>query len=379
MRHPARLLAAGVLFLLPVDASSQRVLSSLDISGTAIRYADSVNASGASVSPAFRVDWSHATLSASADISALAGKSSLQGTVAPSVFTPSFGSTFAEVAGAFGGSTHEDGTHTGQMLAVARAYYSPVPTGGVWIGGGAGQTWDGVAWRQLAQGEVGGWIDQSGVTTLLTLTPVRIADGVRYNDFEVAIRYPGRIVELGASLGARSGGSGPVLGENQRVWGTVSALRWMSSRIALVASAGSYPVDLTQGFPGGRFATVAVRVASPKTKPAPTAAASNEAAPVTAHDAVVQRFRVHTETGNRRVIDVDAQWASRVEISGDFTQWRPVALARGPDGRWTMTLPIPHGTYQVVVRVNGGAWLAPPGLLTSRDEFGVVVGILSIE
>jgi hypothetical protein len=31
------------------------------------------------------------------------------------------------------------------------------------------------------------------------------------------------------------------------------------------------------------------------------------------------------------------------------------------------------------VRVDGGGWLAPPGLTTVVDEFGGVVGILVIE
>jgi len=381
LRDCTRLLAAGLFFLFPVGASAQRVLSSVDISGTAVRYADSVDASGASVSPAFRVDWSHATLSANADISALAGKSATQGMIAPSMFTPSFGPAFAELAGSFAGSTHEDGTHTGQMLAAGRVYYAPAPSGGAWLGGGVGQTWDGSAWRQITQGELGAWLDHSGVTTLVTLTPVRIADGIRYNDLEVAIRYPGRSVEIGASLGGRTGSSGPVLGENQRVWGTVSALHWMSSRIALLASAGSYPVDLTQGFPGGRFATVTLRIASANTRRTTAVVGSSKepSSDATANEAVARSFEVLTEAGNRRVISVDASGASVVEISGDFTQWRPVALSRGADGRWTMTQSIPRGTYQVEIRLNGGTWVAPPGLLKSRDELGAVVGILSIE
>ena len=79
------------------------------------------------------------------------------------------------------------------------------------------------------------------------------------------------------------------------------------------------------------------------------------------------------------MIRLDAPKASRVEISGDFTQWQPVALSRGADGRWSVTQSIPRGTYQVTMRIDGGVWVAPPGILTSRDELGAVVGILSIE
>jgi hypothetical protein len=371
------------LFLfLPAGASSQRVLSSVDISGTAVRYADSIRASGVSLSPAFRVDWSHATLSTSADVSALAGNATVQGTIAPSVFTRSVGPMFAELSASSGGSTHEDGTHTGQILGIARAYYAAGIYGGAWFGAGAGQTWDGTAWQRIIQGELGAWIDRSAFTTLVTLTPVRVGAGIRYNDLGIAVRYPGNNLEVGASLGGRMGNSSPVLQYRERVWGTVSALHWVSSRLALVVSAGSYPVDLTQGFPGGRFATLALRIASPNTRRATeTLPSSNESVSSSSTIDVVAAgsFSLHTEAGNKRVISVDAPGASAVEISGDFTQWQPVALVRGADGLWTITRSIPRGTYEVTIRLDGGPWVAPPGLLKSRDELGAVVGILSIE
>ena len=68
-----------------------------------------------------------------------------------------------------------------------------------------------------------------------------------------------------------------------------------------------------------------------------------------------------------------------VEINGDFTQWRAIQLTRGSDDWWSATLPIAAGTYQMNVRIDGGAWLAPPGLMTSTDEFAGVVGILIVE
>jgi hypothetical protein len=64
---------------------------------------------------------------------------------------------------------------------------------------------------------------------------------------------------------------------------------------------------------------------------------------------------------------------------GDFTAWQPVALHRGADGWWTLAHELAVGTYQMNLRVDGGSWQAPPGLLTTRDEFGGIAGILPIE
>jgi 1,4-alpha-glucan branching enzyme len=68
-----------------------------------------------------------------------------------------------------------------------------------------------------------------------------------------------------------------------------------------------------------------------------------------------------------------------VEVSGDFTNWVPVRLEPSDNGWWTATLPIQPGKYQMNLRVNGGKWLVPPGLLSMVDEFGGSVGLLVVE
>jgi hypothetical protein len=68
-----------------------------------------------------------------------------------------------------------------------------------------------------------------------------------------------------------------------------------------------------------------------------------------------------------------------VEITADFTQWTPVVLAARPDGWWSLSRNLAGGTYQMNVRVDGGAWVVPVGLLSTRDEFGGLTGILTIE
>jgi hypothetical protein len=381
-------LAGSVVLTSTVVA--QRVVSSVDVSGTSVWYADTIRSSGGSISPALRVDWSHATLGAYADVSRLGhGSLSAQSVVSPSIFSPSVGSFTGELGGSLGGSTHQDGTRTGQMLGVARLHLMRAGAG-AWLGGGAGRTWDGSVWRGMRQGEAGVWVENGGATTLATVTPVVLGDTIRYTDFQAALRYPVSSYEVGVSAGTRSGSVGPEVGGTSRTWGSVSVVAWLTSRLALVANAGAYPTDLTQGYPGGRFATVALRIASRDERsveravihtstvaPAdlsPVAKAVNET-----RDAGVTSLEVRTVGGTQRVLRIYAPSARAVEINGDFTHWQAVPLARGSDGWWSITRTMAPGTYQMNVRIDGGRWLAPPGLLTTSDEFGGTIGILTIE
>jgi len=360
--------------------SAQQVVSSVDVSGTGIWYADTIRSAGSSLSPALRLDWSRATLAASANVSQLGnGGLSFQGAVAPSVFTPSAGLFTMEIAPSFGGSTHRDGTRTGEAIGTVRAHLIDNRVGG-WIGGGVGRTWDGATWRGVLETEAGAWLRRGDATSLISVTPTVVQDTIRYTDLQVALRYPTNAFELGLTAGVRGGSVGAAVGGTSRAWGSVSVVDWVASRVAIVGSAGSYPVDLTQGYPGGRFVSVALRLASrnSRTLDRASASATTSTAPI-ADPPASMTFEVQTVRGNQRTLRVKASSARNVELNGDFTQWQPVRLARATDGSWVATLPITPGTHQITIRLDGGRWIAPPGLLTSTDEFGGVVGILAIE
>ena len=367
---------------------AQRIVSSVDLSGTSVWYADSIHSAGSSINPALRVDWTRATLSAFGSVSQLErGNLSMEGTLAPSVFTPSIGPFTAEFAGSLGGSTHQDGTKTGQTLGLVRAY-AMGDAAGAWAGAGAGRTWDGSVWRSVRQAEAGAWIETGGVTTLATVSPVVVADTIRYTDTQLALRYPVNAFELGLTAGTRSGSVGAADGGTSRTWGSVSVIAWLTSRLALVGNVGTYPVDLTQGYAGGRFATVALRIASRNARSADrtttqTSSPRSDSAPDTsgalASGPGATVFDTRTVNGTSRLLRVYAPAAHTVEINADFTLWQAVQLARGGDGWWAITRPIAAGTYQMNLRIDGGPWLAPPGLLTTNDEFGGTVGLLTIE
>jgi hypothetical protein len=369
--------AAGVL-------PAQRVSSSVDVSGTGVWYADSIRSAGSSLSPAISIDWSRATLAAFGNVSQLGnGGLSFQGAAAPSIFTPSIGLFSMELASSMGGSSHQDGTRTGEAIGTVRAHVIGDERG-AWGGAGLGRTWDGTTWRAVQELEVGAWFRNGQMTGLASVSPTTVQDTIRYTDLQVAVRYPLDAIELGLTAGVRGGSVGAAIGGTSRAWGSVSVIDWVASRVAIVGSAGSYPVDLTQGYPGGRFVSLALRLASrdgrssTRVRSAITPAPLSPAADPPRVSGVVA-FDVRTTSGDRRILRVDAPSARSVELNADFTHWQPVRLTQDSDGQWSITLPIARGTYQMNIRLDGGAWIVPPGLLTSTDEFGGLVGLVTIE
>jgi hypothetical protein len=75
-----------------------------------------------------------------------------------------------------------------------------------------------------------------------------------------------------------------------------------------------------------------------------------------------------------------APGARVVEISGDFTDWKPVELRRSSTDvdTWEGMFRIPPGLHRMNVRKDGGAWLAPAGTTRSADDFDGEVGVFLI-
>jgi hypothetical protein len=80
----------------------------------------------------------------------------------------------------------------------------------------------------------------------------------------------------------------------------------------------------------------------------------------------------------RVVLLIDAPHAESVELMGDATQWSITRMRRISSGRWRAELQLPPGAHRIIVRADGGQWIAPPGLPIGNDEFGSPVGLLVI-
>lgn len=373
------LVATAGVSLLPPGARAQRVSSSVAFTGANVRYADSIGVSALTVTPSVQFDRDFSTLGASMSYSQLSsGGWTMQGLGSGSVFTSSLRGLSGELSASIGGSTHGDGTRTGQSVASARAHLMSSGRG-AWIGAGAGGTWDGDQWRTLLQGEAAVWSRLGkGAAALATITPVIAHDSSRYTDVEVAAHWDGRVMELAASAGARAGRPrGARAGHG--AWGGVSVAAWLKSSVAVVGSAGIYPADFTQGYPDGRYVSVGVRLGQRTRRPVaePVALVARERE-VVVDGVAVEQFATSPAAGGRRTIRVLAPNARGVEVNGDFTRWKPIPLSKGASGWWAVTLPVPAGTHQMNVRIDGGAWIVPPGLASLKDEFGGTVGLLVV-
>jgi hypothetical protein len=158
----------------------------------------------------------------------------------------------------------------------------------------------------------------------------------------------------------------------------VSVAAWLTAHVGVVMSAGTYPVDLTQGFPGGRYFVVTLRIAPARARPALGVLPSLDALTVTPRGGTTTELVMQQTTNGTWELRVRAPGAGRVELNGDFTSWQPVSMSSVSNGWWTLTLPLASGTHQLNVRVDGGPWTVPAGLLSLDEEFGGRVGLLVI-
>jgi hypothetical protein len=360
---------------------AQRVETSLDIGAAALRYADTLSTGAATVTPHLLADWGSAVVEASGTYSQFTsgGGNSVQGTLSASRFIPTEHRFFLELGGFAGGSSHNDGTRTGEVLANGRIHV-PRDNEELFLGVGGGRTWDGIAWRSVLLGEAGASIDMGSSNAVVTVSPTIVNDSIKYADTQASLSRKGKVVDLGLLLGFRSGDQLTTLSANVRAWASASAVVWMTPRIGLVLAGGNYPVDPTQGFPGGRFASLGIRLTQQRRpnaisiEPAPSVSVPEvKAAPA------VLRFVAQRGARDAVTIRVNAPGARTLEINGDFTNWIPVNLVPAGDGWWASTLPLKRGKYQMNLRVNGGDWTVPPGLLSMVDEFGGTVGLLVVE
>lgn len=359
-------------FSLGGSMARAQVWTTLDVGGAAVRYDDSVNVTATTLTPRIRFDHGRFAGTAVGTLSSLmAGGWTGQGALDLSVLSGAVGPARLELAAEAGGSLHDDATRTGQYLGRARAHVGTA-TRGLWAGAAGGKTWDASRWHPVVQGDFGAWARLGRVQLVTMVTPSAVGDSVRYTDAQGALRWDARRIELTLGIGARNGDR---IARASSAWGSAAATLWLTSHVALVAAGGTYPVDYTQGYPGGRYLSLAVRFGG---RPNPAAALSSRTQLGRTSSSGGRRLETAALPNGRRAIRVHAPGARSVEVMGDFTAWQPLALTSAAGGWWTTTVAIAPGVYQLNVRVNGGPWDVPAGVLEAVDEFGARVGVLNL-
>ena len=187
-----------------------------------------------------------------------------------------------------------------------------------------------------------------------------------WNDAELALHWGiGRLAFRGV-IGTR------VFTAHQpnELWGQVHGAYVLTPDLSLIAATGIHPSAAAYGATRARFLEVGFRMApSALVRPRlprgvrPVAAA----------------FEVSSAVDGRRTLRIRVPNARTVELSGDFTGWKPITLTPAGTDRWEATLSIAPGLHRVAIRVDGDAWTPPPGVPAVPDEFQGTVGIILVK
>ncbi|HYC33458.1 MAG TPA: glycogen-binding domain-containing protein [Gemmatimonadales bacterium] len=386
------LLAGGALLF--AGGAAAQVSGTLDVGAGTYRPERAIPGGVASIAPTVYLDAAHYRLGASGVYTdAPAGRWNFQGAGMGQVRSPEIGPLQLEATGQIEFTRHYSARGVTAATAELRGYVRPLRGTTLWLGRAGGSVTSLGARRPLSRQLYGASTRVGGVevglsvssstfelfgTALAGQTPrtdsiagaptlPQQADGnnltrrMSMTDALVSTRWRLIGTDLDLAVGRRFGRNTPQL----TIWG-VSASRGVTPNLSLVAGAGRSGSDPITAVPGSSYLVLGLRLrvggsAQQSIGPAPTAAVEHA------------RFRIGPALPAGREVIVVAPGADRVELAGDFTDWRPVPLQYAGVGGWRTVLPISSGLHRLAVRIDGGAWQAAPGSRPIRNEFGVEV------
>jgi len=365
--------------LLPVRAPVAQTTGTVDLGVSIVRYDGFLPSGAVSLTPT--LTWERPGTAVTARGTYLrfeSGRRSVQGLIAASLFTPpSFlrhrwrGELFLSA----GGSSYADFASFWHATGEARVHLVTANRG-AWIAGTGGRTSYGIAPRSVAVAGFGVWARRAWVTVATSVTRSFVGD-TAYSDVGSTIHASRGRFELNASFAARVSSRGGGHG----VYGEAGSTFILGERTALFISGGRYPTDPVSGSVAGRYASAGLRLrtALPRPRvirdPQPL---SRSPADGDGGAGFTARLEIQPAgDGTVRVV-LYAPAAATVDVAGDFTDWRAVALRRAGESTWECLLPMSSGVHRINVRVDGGSWTAPGGTTRVADEFGGEVGIVAV-
>jgi hypothetical protein len=250
--------------------------------------------------------------------------------------------------------------------------------GGVFVGAGGGQVIRESIARRVITGHTGGYLrigalgqdELSGAIAYTDAGTVKADSGsLRYGEALAFWKHRTGPLELLAGGGLRltQGHSGA------SSWGSASAAFSITQRTTVVLAVGRALEDVSRAVPSVRYLSVSVRLGFP-TSATPSFQGVRRALP----DEDGGRLEVRVSDDSVRLVSIHVRSATNVELMADFTDWEPVQMSQEPNGMWTLKRVIEPGPHRVAIRVNSGAWGAPPNLPRIADDFGGEVGLLVV-
>jgi Glycogen recognition site of AMP-activated protein kinase len=178
--------------------------------------------------------------------------------------------------------------------------------------------------------------------------PMRV-DGVRVRDNSLTGALVAGPVTLVVTAGHRDAA------DEKLTYGTGSVEFEMASGISVDVGAGRYPSNRLTGAAGGSYVNAGLSLklgggAASYRLPRPQGVAS-------------------PPMGATR-LSIRAPDANRVDVAGDWNDWKPVPAIRADNGVWYADLRIPQGEYRYAFRIDGQAWRVPEGAAAADDGFG---------
>jgi hypothetical protein len=364
--------AAIVAALLAASSVHPQVSVSADATAATVHYDGFLRSGVMLLTPHVRVDGSSYSLAGRGTFSRFeSGNTSLDLILSGSVFTPPWNTVQVELLGDAGIARYLE-VNTGYGSAGVRVHRTGIAAG-QWIGASAVTVSDDMLESGSMRADAGAWLRRGPFAMSLSAKLTDVGD-IAYTDVTTLVRWSGHWLELSAGGGVRGGDD---IGTATR-WGDITATAWLSRRVALVAGHGAYPFDLAQRAPGGRYSALSLRVATRPPRLADALARNVRSPMPTTVRPVVAAFETRRNRDGTVRFRVRAPGASRVEIAGDFTDWETVSLVRARGETWEGNIPLSRGTHRFNVRVDGGTWGVPPGVGTTDDDFGGVVGLLVV-
>lgn len=295
---------------------------------------------------------------------------------------PLFANVRGEVALNGGASAQQGLMPTMQLQASTRLRFESLPgTRRMNLGAAVARGFDGFNWRTTVMGEGSGTVFVGQGEYRLTFTPMQLSGGDVMADWEGGAAFPLGRLSVDASLGVR-------LGEAQRGttgWGAFTVVVPWRDNLITTISIGSYPADLVQGLPGGRYAAVNMRLPrgrlffgahKPVVVRQPPPPEYHPPLPVT--DRLALTMGAAYDSLGLREVRVWAPGIGKVELVADFTQWIAVPLIRVAAGEWHGYYQVLPGSHRLNLLLDGVDLDVPENLVRVNDDFNGATGLIVV-